>query len=200
MLWQCPGGRFGNYAVPDGITSIGSAAFGGCTNLTSITLPSSVTNIGNSAFSYCTQLTAITIPSSVTNIGNSAFFYCRSLKGVFFQGNAPSVAGALFDYASPTVYYLPGATGWGATFAGRPAVLWNPLIQSSDSDFGVGPGGFGFNITGTTNIPIVIEATTNLADGGWMALQSLHLTNGLFYYSDPGWVKHPARSYRIRSP
>jgi hypothetical protein len=25
-----------------------------------------------------------------------------------------------------TVYYLPGTTGWGTTFGGRPAVLWDP--------------------------------------------------------------------------
>jgi hypothetical protein len=26
--------------------------------------------------------------------------------------------------ASATLYYLPGATGWGATFGGRPTALW----------------------------------------------------------------------------
>ena len=36
-----------------------------------------------------------------------------------------------------TVYYLPGTTGWGPTFAGRPAVLWNPLVDTADPNFGV---------------------------------------------------------------
>ena len=95
-----------------------------------------------------------------------------------------------------TVYYLPGTGGWGATFADRPAVLWNPLMQTS----GVGPAGFGFNITGTTDIPIVVEACTNLAIANWVPLQSLNLTNGAFYFSDPNWTNYPARLYRIRSP
>jgi hypothetical protein len=102
-------------------------------------------------------------------------------------------------YSAPNaiVYYLPGTTGWGATFDDRPARLWNPLIQTSGPGFGIGPAGFGFNITGTTNIPIVVEATTNLANGPWVPLQSL---NGVFYFSDPNWTNYAARNYRIRSP
>ena len=82
----------------------------------------------------------------------------------------------------------------------RPTSLWNPLIQTGDPGFGVGPGGFGFNITGTTNIPIVVEASTNLISATWVALQSLNLTNGTFYFSDPNWENFPTRTYRIRSP
>ena len=32
---------------------------------------------------------------------------------------------------STTVYYLAGTTGWGATFAGVPAFLWDPLSQAA---------------------------------------------------------------------
>ena len=162
MLWQCPGARPGSYAVPNSVTSIGYAAFQGCTGLTSVT-----------------------IPSSVTNIWTGAFRVCPSLKGVFFQGNPPRVAGDAFDYSNPTAYYLPGTTGWGETYAGCPALLWNPLMQASGPNFGVGPDGFGFNIVGTTNIPIVVEACSNLGNANWVKLQSLNLTNGLVYFTDP---------------
>ena len=49
---------------------------------------------------------------------------CTSLTGVYFQGNAPSLAGSsVFDGDNhATVYYLPGTTGWGSTFGGRPTV------------------------------------------------------------------------------
>jgi hypothetical protein len=106
----------------------------------------------------------------------------------------------VFDYTTSTVYYLPGTTGWDTYFAGRPTRLWNPLMQTSGSGFGVGPAGFGFNITGTADIPIVVEACASLANANWVPLQSLNLTNGAFYFSDPNWTNYPARNYRIRSP
>jgi hypothetical protein len=181
--------------IPGSITSMGDSAFYNCSSLTSVTMSDGVTSIGNDAFDYCTSLINITIPGSVTIIGYDAFYNCTNLTGVFFKGNAPS-GGGLFNGNSPTVYYLPGATGWGATFAGEPTRLWNPLMQSS----GVGPAGFGFNITGTEDIPIVIEAATSLANGNWAPLQTLNLTNGAFHFTDPNWTNCSVRFYRIRSP
>jgi len=84
-----------------------------------------------------------------------------------------------------TIYYLPGTTGWSNTFSGRPTVLWNPQIQAGGASFGVQSNRFGFNITGTSNIPMVVEACTNLASPVWTPLQSLTLTNGLVYFSEP---------------
>ena len=119
---------------------------------------------------------------------------------MFFRGNAPA-AGTYYALRYGTVcYYLPGTTGWGAYWNGRPAYLWNPAPQTSGPSFGVGPTGFGFNITGTTNIPIVVEASTNLAAATWVPLQTCTLTNGLIYFSDPAWTNYPTRHYRIRSP
>jgi hypothetical protein len=85
-------------------------------------------------------------------------------------------------------------------FCDVPAVLWNPQVQTSNSSFGVQPTGFGFNITGTTNIPIVLEACTNLANPAWISVQSCTLTNGSLYFSDPDWTNYPGRYYRLRSP
>ncbi len=192
--------------IPNGVTSIGDYAFFNCTSLTSVTIPGSVTSMGAHAFAVCTSLASITIPGSVTRIEDAAFYDCTSLKGVFFMGNAPSINAPSIDTfvfpngTNPTIYYLPGTTGWGATFAGRPTSLWNPVMLTSGPSFGVGPAGFGFTITGTADIPIVVEASTDLATASWLPLQGLNLTNGLFYFSDPNWMNYPARSYRIRSP
>jgi hypothetical protein len=86
------------------------------------------------------------------------------------------------------------------TFGNRPAVLWNPRAQTGATSFGVRTNRFGFTITGTTNIPILVEASTNLAGANWTAIQTCTLTNGSIYFSDSDWTNYPARFYRIRSP
>jgi hypothetical protein len=165
-------------------------------------LGNGVTNIGSDTFYNCTSLTSVTIPGSVTSIGGGTFEYCNHLTGVYFQGDAPSIDGTnVFPYANnPTVYYFPGAINWGSTFGGRPAVLWNPQVQTSDGSFGVQTNGFGFTIAGTSNLVIVVEACTNLANSVWSAVSTNTLTGGSSYFSDPQWTNYPSRLYRLRSP
>ncbi len=50
----------------EGISSIETSAFEGCTGLTSITIPASVTSIGSRAFYGCTGLTSIVVDSKNT--------------------------------------------------------------------------------------------------------------------------------------
>ena len=103
------------------------------------------------------------------------------------------------DDDNATVYYLAGTTGWGRSFGGRPAVLWDLPVKTTAAGFGVRTNRFGFNITGITNIPIVVEACTDLECGSWTSLQTCTITNGSIYFSDPTWTNYPARFYRIRS-
>jgi hypothetical protein len=70
--------------IPNGVTTIGRGAFGGCASLTGINIPNGVTSIGNNAFAACTSLASITIPNSVTTIDNYAFTSCTSLISVTF--------------------------------------------------------------------------------------------------------------------
>jgi hypothetical protein len=99
-----------------------------------------------------------------------------------------------------TIYYLPGTTGWNRWYQYLWPVLWNPSIQTTNANFGVRSNRFGFNITGTANIPIAVSACTDSANPFWTALQTCTLTNGSIYFSDPDWTNYPARLYRIRSP
>ena len=191
--------------LPSSLTSIGKGAFLACTVLTSVTIPNSLTNIPAMAFMGCTSLTNITIPKGVTSIEGQAFEFCSSLAGVYFQGNAPSLGSALlFDVSdSTTIYYLPGTTGWGTTFGGRPTALWylpNPLILTSGPGFGVQSNAFGFIISWATNLPVVVEACTNPANHSWSLVQTNALTGGWSYFSDPQWANYPVRFYRLRHP
>ncbi len=72
-------------------------------------------------------------------------------------------------------------------------------IQSSGPSFGVGTNGFGFVITGTTNLSVVVQACTNLLNGSWRSVGTNTLTEGWSYFSDPGWSNEPAQFYRVAS-
>jgi hypothetical protein len=183
------------------VTSIGQESFEDCTALTNITIPNSVISIESGAFAYCTSLNFLIIPGSVTTIGSFAFNYCTSLSSVFFTGNAPTVGYEVFaSDLDLTIYDLPGTTGWSSPFAGVPSILWNPLIQAIGVGFGVQSNQFGFNITGSTDFTVFVEACTNLACPVWIPLQTLSLTNGSAYFSDPDWTNYPSRFYCLGFP
>jgi hypothetical protein len=173
-----PPGKYGNYAIPNTVTSI-----------------------GNTAFFVCAGLTSVLIPDSVTNIGGFAFYTCADLKDVCFAGNAPSVNSAAFVGDNiATVYYLPVTTGWGPAFGGRPTAIWKPKMEASDATFGVQTNGFGFNINWAANQVVVVEACTNFSNPVWQPVQTNTLTGGSSYFSDPQWTNYPGRYYRLRSP
>jgi hypothetical protein len=216
-------GGLTNVTIGNSVTIIGDSAFLGCASLSSIVVPDSVitveewaffssglttasigngvTSIGRIAFSFCSNLRSITIGRSLTNIGDSAFTYCASLRGVYFKGNAPNLAPLVFEAIDETVvYYLPETTGWTSTFGGRRAVLWNPRILTSDPSFGVRAGQFGFNISGNSNLVIVVEACTNLGNPVWTPVGTNTLTGGSSYFSDSHGADSTTRVYRLRSP
>jgi hypothetical protein len=167
----------------------------------SFAIPPGVTHIGDTAFAFCYNLNYVTVPRSVTVIENLAFYDCADLLGLFIEGNAPTPGNDVLDFDnSATVYYLAKTTGWGATFAGRPTALWNPQVQSDAGNVGVHGAQFGFAITGTGNLPVTVEATTNLVSGPWLALGNATLANGKYYFGDPQWANFPTRYYRIVPP
>ena len=177
-LIQYPSGRTGRYTVPSGVTTVYGRAF-----------------------YFVGGLTSVTIPASVTLMLDWAFMGCTNLQGVYFEAGPPGAAYGVFEGADrATLYYLPG-TVWDPTFAGRPTALWNPLIQRDDPSFGVQTSGFGFSITGTTNIPLVIEACADLANAAWTLLQTTNIPgDGSIYFNDPNWTNYSARYYRLRPP
>ena len=87
-LIACPGGKKGEYAIPDGVTAI-----------------------GNYAFAVCMEITDLTIPDSVAAIGQSAFFCCRKLSRFDVDGsntNYSSEDGALFNKDKTRLVAYPG--------------------------------------------------------------------------------------------
>jgi hypothetical protein len=185
-----PAGRAGTYTIPNSVTRIGDYAFYGCGSLTNVTIPDSVTSVGDDAFCACASLTSVTI-GGATSMGGQAFMSCTKLAGVYFQGNAPGVGSSVFSGDSnATVYHLPGTTGWGPTFAGLPAFLWDPLSQAGYTTTNgtvtitryTGPGG-AVTIPGTiTGLPV-----TSIGDytfDGCTSLTSVTIDSGVTSIGD----------------
>ncbi len=74
--------------IPNGVTTINSRAFAGCSSFNSISIPESVTNICGYAFLGCANLTSVEIPNNVTNIDNDAFQECNVLTSVTINSNS----------------------------------------------------------------------------------------------------------------
>ena len=83
------------------ITNIGKYAFSGYIG-TSVTIPNSVKDIGNFAFYKCGSLTSVTIGSGVTSIGGYAFYNCSSLTSVTIPDSVTNIGVYAFSYCTLT--------------------------------------------------------------------------------------------------
>ena len=138
-LIRYPGGRPDSaYTLPDGVSAVGSEAFAGCANLTSVTIPVSVSSLADGAFAGCTGLTDI-----------------------YFLGAAPTLGADVFAGVAATVHYLPANSGWGAgLFGGLQALAWYPqFVWTLNSDGTVTITGYN-GAGGMASIPDAIEGHT----------------------------------------
>lgn len=86
------------FDIPATVTTIGTGAFTGATNLTGISIPASVQTIEMSAFRSCSALTSITIPEGVTTVANQTFAACRSLSVVSLPESITVIEEDAFSY------------------------------------------------------------------------------------------------------
>jgi len=85
------------------------------------------------------------------------------LDGNLLQKRPSTLDTLVFSGNKAIVYYLPGTTGWGTTWAVFQRNCGFP-DSNRGSQFGVQSNQFGFYITGTNDFTLVVEACTNLAN------------------------------------
>ncbi len=142
--------------IKNGVTTIGTYAFGSCASMTSIEIPNSVTSIGHHAFTYA-GLTSVDIPNSVTSVGKGAFYYCGALTSINIPSSVTSFPDYVFSYCSG---------------------LKSVNIPNSVTSIGVNAF---FNCTGLTSIDIpnsVISIGSSAFDG-CTGLTSIDIPNSL---------------------
>jgi hypothetical protein len=118
--WSASVGQINSVVIAEGVTSIGAAAFSGCTSLTSATIPVSVTSIGEGAFTGCNSLT-VTYGGSSTmwdaivgeNTGISVSF------AYTLSGEICSMGGMLNDSIDFRIY-VRNVTGFDGTSGTAP--------------------------------------------------------------------------------
>jgi len=109
------------------VVGIGGNAFGGCHNMTAITIPDSVSSIGIMAFTDCESLRCVKIPKNVTTVGRGAFQYCRNLASFeVAEGNTAVrvVNGLLCDSLVVEVIACPGAISSVSIPSGVTKLMW----------------------------------------------------------------------------
>ena len=90
--------------IPDGVTEIADAVFGGCSTLRHIHVPDGVQVIGEYAFGGCRHLRTVNIPDTVKIIGSAAFFSNKKMHAM----PIPDSVSVIGDHAFTNTAVLAG--------------------------------------------------------------------------------------------
>jgi len=96
-----------HFVLPITATSIGSAAFYGCGNLTNVTLSPSLQSMCSDIFSFCNNLKSIFIPSSVITIDPIQFFSTPLMNVDAANPYYSSLDGVLYNKVKTTLIHCP---------------------------------------------------------------------------------------------
>ncbi len=86
-----------NFAIPEGVVTVGEMAFRSKKHLRSVTIASTVETIEKDAFYDCDKLETVYIPAQVKAVRAYAFAECDRLKQVTFTGVPEKLSRHAFD-------------------------------------------------------------------------------------------------------
>ncbi len=155
--------------IPDSVTSLGSSAFEGTSNMVSVTLGAGLTSISSSAF-RSSGLTAVTIPDGVTTLESWAFGSTSSLESVTFGSGITTIGESVFRSSGLTSVTIPdtvtsiGASGFHGSASLESVTIGSGLTAINNYVF-AGTGLTSLDIPDgiTWMYPRAFEDTTSLA-------------------------------------
>lgn len=83
--------------VDNGVTSVGSLAFYGCSTAVRASLPPTVTAIGDRAFKNCSSLTYVSMPEGLEYIGEASFENCQTMNGIVLPQSLLTIGDFAFE-------------------------------------------------------------------------------------------------------
>ena len=117
--------------LPEGIGSISSYLFSGCTSISEVNFPTSEITVGNYVFINCTNLANTAIPSYMTEIPEGIFSGCISLKDIVIPDGVTSIGSYAFARCTlDRVSFPQSLTSVGASaFSGSTKNVFIPSIE-----------------------------------------------------------------------
>ena len=86
--------------LPEGLQTIGEAAFRECSNLRQVTFPNTLKEIGAKVFMYDKKLETVVLPEGLQTIGGAAFRECSNLRQVTFPKTLKKIGNWAFKHCS----------------------------------------------------------------------------------------------------
>jgi len=132
VLVRYPGGKQGEYTIPESISEVAERAFYMCNGLTSVSVPGTIETISSYCFSGCSKLKSVTllngvkfidphafegcseletvaIPNSLIYIADYAFYGCSSYSNIVLPENLVSIQAYAFAGCNPTTVTIPAS-------------------------------------------------------------------------------------------
>ncbi len=98
--------------LADSVDQIGAHAFEAVTALSQITVPKNLVAIGERAFAGAVTLAQLDFPAGLSSIGAGAFADCTALETLRFEGEAPTFGDDCFKGTAADVWYPAGDLTW----------------------------------------------------------------------------------------
>src|SRR5260221_6997907 len=99
------------------------------------------------------------------------------------MGCSSLISQCLIETPKPTVYYLPGTSGWSDTLGGLPTALWLPRMQQIAGGSSGSATQITFNVFWAKGRTVVIDCCNDLLNPAWNPVATNTLTSSTWSFN-----------------